>query len=171
MNTSEDRRVCSKCLKKRPADWFKNSSQCKRCRRPYFRAYNKKRYASPQARQKELRRSREKYWRIVRNQRMERKRKLILLMGGKCQRCSYRRSAAALDFHHCKKKARLVSQLLAVNQPWAWEKAIREAKKCELLCANCHREETHPGHEIEEASTQCRKSSTKTSNSARPRWR
>jgi hypothetical protein len=80
------------------------------------------------------------------------------MFGGKCVRCGYSKSFAALDFHHRseeptsrgkpnKRKIRTVSHLLAINLPWAWEAAIEEAKKCDLICANCHRELTFPGHE------------------------
>jgi hypothetical protein len=116
----------------------------------YFKEYNRKRYASPEAREAELARGKEKYWRLVRGQRVERKRQLIMEMGGCCQRCGYNQSAAALDFHHREAvdKVRTVSHLLAISQPWGFEKAKEEALKCDLLCSNCHREETYPGHEL-----------------------
>jgi hypothetical protein len=150
---NRNRRLCTKCVKLRPTESFHNSPHCDVCRRPYFRSYNRNRYRSAQARTAELKRGREKYWRLVRKQRMERKAKLIALCGGKCCRCGYKRSAAALDFHHRKRKVRTLSHLLAINQPWAFAQAIKEASKCDLVCANCHREETYPGHDLQERKT------------------
>jgi hypothetical protein len=90
---------------------------------------------------------------------MNRKKQLIELFGGKCVLCGYYKSAAALDFDHIgeltargkpnKHKSRTISHLLAIEQPWAWKAALVEAEKCRLLCANCHRESTFPGHELE----------------------
>lgn len=150
---NRNRQTCTKCLKSRPIQSFHNSSHCDVCRRAYFKRYNRKRYRSAQARRAELARSKEKYWRLGRDQRIERKARLIGLCGGKCVKCGYARSAAALDFHHPRNnKARTVSHLLAVNNPQAFALAVREAKKCLLICANCHREETFPGHELRSAS-------------------
>lgn len=154
--TLSHRKICPKCLKRKSLDKFKprpdgTVSYCHGCEVTYFREYNAKRYASPEARQAELVRTREKYHRVVKPNRIARKKELIALAGGKCARCGYNRSAAALDFHHTEptSKTRTVSHLLAVNQPWAWEAAVAEAAKCELLCSNCHREETYPGYELD----------------------
>lgn len=70
--------------------------------------------------------------------------------GGRCQECGYNKSSVALDFHHRDptEKRRTVSHLLGVNQPWAWEAAVEEATRCDLLCSNCHREHTYPGSEF-----------------------
>lgn len=149
-------KVCQKCLKKKSLDKFKkrkdgSTGYCQPCSITYYREYNAKRYASPEAMQAERKRTRDRYHAAFKPARMERKAKLIRMMGGKCKSCGYNRSAAALDFHHIDKatKRRTISHLLACNLPWAWEAAIEEAKLCELLCSNCHREETYPGHELQ----------------------
>jgi len=63
---------------------------------------------------------------------------LIQFLGGQCMKCGYRESDA-LDFHHRNKsqKTTAVSNLLDGK----FENALEEAKKCDLLCANCHREQ------------------------------
>jgi hypothetical protein len=60
------------------------------------------------------------------------------LFGGKCGVCGYNRCSAALDFHHIdpSQKKFVLSQHLTRAMP----ALIAEAMKCELLCANCHRE-------------------------------
>lgn len=61
----------------------------------------------------------------------------------KCSRCGYDKNPAALEFHHPDKNkdseiAKLASRYLSPKQR---EKLLKEIDKCELLCANCHREE------------------------------
>jgi 5-methylcytosine-specific restriction endonuclease McrA len=115
----------------------------------------KQRYNTPEARAAELARGKEKYWRLTRDERRDRKRELIIRLGGECVRCGYNKSAAGLDFHHRdrKEKVRTVSSLLAANGCLAnglnaFQEAIKEAAKCDLLCSNCHREETYPDYDL-----------------------
>ena len=63
--------------------------------------------------------------------------KLKELFGGKCARCGYCKCIRALEFHHLdpSKKDFTIS-----NDNFKLQDAINEAKKCILLCANCHRE-------------------------------
>ena len=69
--------------------------------------------------------------------RAERKEKLVKELGGKCGRCGYDKCLNAFDFHHTDdNKESEVSSLL--NR--TYNKALEEARKCILLCANCHRE-------------------------------
>lgn len=59
--------------------------------------------------------------------------------GGKCCRCGYCKSFRALQFHHINnfEKIEDISTLLH-NKSYA--SAKEEAKKCILVCANCHAE-------------------------------
>lgn len=71
--------------------------------------------------------------------RRKRKRKLISELGGKCQRCGYDKCPAALQFHHIKpadKEFGISDKGLCRSA----ETMTAEAKKCLLLCANCHAE-------------------------------
>jgi len=65
------------------------------------------------------------------------------LGGGKCQICGYNRCLNALEFHHKDMTTKLesVSELLRLA---SIDVAKEEIKKCNLLCANCHRE-VHAG--------------------------
>ena len=69
-----------------------------------------------------------------------RKKELVKLLGGKCKFCGYERCLWALDFHHTGEKEREVSK---IKMEGSKDKALKEAKKCILLCANCHRELHH----------------------------
>ncbi|VVB52085.1 Uncharacterised protein [uncultured archaeon] len=75
----------------------------------------------------------------VKNRAREQKKKAVKLLGGKCSRCGYSRCLGALEFHHTEpeNKIRDVHDFRFYN----WEAFWFEAKKCILLCANCHREE------------------------------
>lgn len=53
-------------------------------------------------------------------------------------RCGYDRCPRALVFHHRDPKTKSFS--LSANMNRAWAKLEEEAKKCDLLCSNCHME-------------------------------
>jgi len=70
----------------------------------------------------------------------QRKIKLILTKGGKCEDCGIEyngRNACIFHFHHrneIEKEFNIGNQV--VNK--SWERLLAEVKKCEMLCANCH---------------------------------
>jgi len=73
----------------------------------------------------------------------ERRRKLkqmiIEYKGGVCMICEYKKYAGAFDLHHLdhtKKEFGLSVRGLTRS----WDKLKKEADKCVLVCANCHRE-------------------------------
>ena len=66
------------------------------------------------------------------------KQRLVDLLGGCCSKCGYKKSLNALQFHHHgDDKEFEVSSILRRG----YENVLAEAKKCVLLCANCHAEE------------------------------
>jgi hypothetical protein len=74
-----------------------------------------------------------------------RKLQLIELAGGKCVRCGYDSNFAAMGFHHIDPKAKKFSLDLRSLSNRRWEYVLQEAKKCILMCSNCHAEEHNPG--------------------------
>lgn len=64
------------------------------------------------------------------------KAKGVEFLGGKCRRCGYNKSMSALEFHHKDPTQKDPAYKLT----WSWERLKPELEKCELLCANCHRE-------------------------------
>ena len=70
--------------------------------------------------------------------------KLVQAMGEQCVLCGYSRCNASIHLHHLdsETKDHTVAQLL--RNPRKIELIIEEAKKCVLLCANCHGE-VHAG--------------------------
>lgn len=76
--------------------------------------------------------------------RVRRLRAKIALMehaGGKCERCGLIVTSGNInifDFHHVKGK----DFTLASRFHMAWDKVLKEASRCVLLCSNCHRAES-----------------------------
>lgn len=64
---------------------------------------------------------------------------LIDYKGGECQICGYKRYRGALEFHHINpdEKEFGISKDGATR---SLEESKKEADKCVLVCANCHRE-------------------------------
>lgn len=62
--------------------------------------------------------------------------------GGKCAVCGYNKNVAALDFHHVNPNDKEYQRTINGNMI---SMGLKEANKCVLLCANCHREHHHGG--------------------------
>ena len=79
---------------------------------------------------------------------LKRKIELIELKGGCCEKCGYNKNVAAFDFHHkdpTQKDYQLDMRKLSNT---SMIKLMEEVEKCELLCANCHREHHSPDLEM-----------------------
>lgn len=61
---------------------------------------------------------------------------LVAMLGGSCARCGFDGDMAALDFHHLRDKEFTIAGGMTSK---AWDVLKAEARKCELICANCHR--------------------------------
>jgi transposase len=67
------------------------------------------------------------------------KERLVQAAGGRCMVCGYDRHPRALEFHHIDPG----SKAFALSQrgvTLSWESMQSEARKCVLLCSNCHAE-------------------------------
>lgn len=73
--------------------------------------------------------------------RKQTKLKSIEYLGGRCEICGYNKCPEALDFHH--KDPTTKEFGLGSFKIKNWEKIKKELDKCQLLCANCHRELHH----------------------------
>jgi len=109
-------KVCSACkIEKEDHEFYKHSktsfglsSQCKKC------DSNGRRLKS-----------------------LEKKKKLVDLMGGSCKICGYNKCLQALEFHHFdENKDHSISDLMKRS----FKFSLKEITKCVLLCSNCHRE-------------------------------
>jgi len=66
------------------------------------------------------------------------KQKLLKMHGNKCSVCAYGKCESALQFHHVDPSQKKFK--ISYSAP-SFKKLVSEAKKCVLLCANCHAEE------------------------------
>jgi hypothetical protein len=73
---------------------------------------------------------------------LKRKIELIEKLGGKCSRCGYQKNLAALSFHHRDDKLFKLDARSLSNR--TLDAVTTEAKKCELVCHNCHAEIHNP---------------------------
>lgn len=67
-----------------------------------------------------------------------RKNNLIKVFGGKCCICGFDKWQSALEFHHVNPEEKEFG-LTTDTTTKALEKQLLEAKKCILVCSNCHR--------------------------------
>lgn len=72
------------------------------------------------------------------------KEKCIRYKGGSCRKCGYDKCIAALEFHHRNPNEKEFHLSKFRHTSWEKNKEVVQAEldKCDLLCANCHRE-TH----------------------------
>ena len=83
----------------------------------------------------------------------ERKRRLLISKGGKCAHCGYSRNSAALKFHHIDPREKRFQLDLRTLSNRKWIDIETEARKCILLCSNCHR--APDGHYAVEGCDDC----------------
>ena len=75
---------------------------------------------------------------IVSEHRRKRKEILIHVMGGKCALCGYDKCNGALEFHHINPSKK--DYQLSSGSTRSLNRDFVEARKCILVCSNCHRE-------------------------------
>ena len=75
---------------------------------------------------------------VIQN-RQKKKKRLVEMFGGKCRICGYKKYVGALDFHHTNSRTKAFA-LSVKGLSYSWDSLLREAKKCILVCKNCHTE-------------------------------
>jgi predicted HNH restriction endonuclease len=63
---------------------------------------------------------------------------------GSCKNCGYSKNHAALEFHHVDLSTKSFQLDLRSLSNRRWSVIVEEAKKCILLCSNCHAELHNP---------------------------
>jgi predicted HNH restriction endonuclease len=76
------------------------------------------------------------------------RKELILEFGGKCSSCGYAKNFSALEFHHINPSEKLFQIDIRSCSNRSKKSCSEEAKKCRLLCSNCHCEIHNPQSEI-----------------------
>lgn len=75
---------------------------------------------------------------VTNRRRFEKKKRAVEYLGGKCVDCGYDRYIEALEFDHIDPSKKDFT--ISGNHCVSWERIKEELDKCELRCANCHRE-------------------------------
>ena len=71
---------------------------------------------------------------------------VISLKQKPCMDCGIQYPYYVMDFDHRNKKTKLTTISRMINfHSYSKEKIIKEIKKCDLVCANCHRIRTYCG--------------------------
>ncbi len=68
------------------------------------------------------------------------KEKLVAYFGSCCLDCGYTGPPFMFDFDH---RDPTQKEFAISRTTRSWDKLLAEAKKCDLVCANCHRFRTH----------------------------
>lgn len=128
---------CSRCGQDRPVDHFqvrKGKQALQSWCRPCKKAYNREWYQ----------RNRQRHSQAVEQRRRGRAKGNRQIMAAAknvpCADCGFKYPPYVMDFDHGDTdKAALVS---TVVRTWPPERLRAEIRKCEVVCANCHRERT-----------------------------
>jgi hypothetical protein len=68
------------------------------------------------------------------------KQRAVDYLGGSCIHCKYNKCLDALDFHHRDERQKEFSISKGIASEYRWSRLKPELDKCDLVCANCHRE-------------------------------
>lgn len=111
---------------------FADPEKKREYQREYQREYHKKWY--------EKNKSKHRAWDKAIRERLSAKLAAYKLKRG-CMDCGYKKCAAALDFDHVR-GTKVCDVGGMVGRRLSWERILAEIEKCDLVCANCHRERT-----------------------------
>lgn len=67
--------------------------------------------------------------------------KLLTYKGGKCTKCNYNKCPSVLSFHHVVQNTKEFTIDNRTCNGYAYDRLLKEANKCILLCHVCHQEE------------------------------
>jgi 5-methylcytosine-specific restriction endonuclease McrA len=109
------RYACTKCLSKHKLNYYRNNFK--------YRAAQKK--CSKKSKKLTKKNNREKIFNYLKSH--------------PCVSCG-ESDPIVLEFDHLKNKNKAISLLFAGG--YSWKVIMREIKKCQVLCANCHRRKT-----------------------------
>jgi hypothetical protein len=123
-------RFCMGCGKKIPRHFKTSDGRTKKTKKNRQFCFN----CSP------LRPPKNNHTKEHKSERRKRKEYLVKMLGGHCSKCGYHASMSALSFHHKNSKDKCFNLSNNGNLMQDWDIVLAEAKKCILLCLNCHAE-------------------------------
>lgn len=135
-------RICKICLIEKPMTSFPQRTPSKTDLRVYRRhqcntCISRKYKATPLGRIK-IRNNAKKYQQKYKDQVPQIKAKLFEdINQTKCKHCSFEKQEA-FCFHHREPKTKEFGIAWALRHQYCYETILTEAKKCDILCQNCH---------------------------------
>lgn len=117
-------------------------SKCVICQEKELTGRQKK-FCSDVCKQKDINNKHQNYA-IQQKRGADRRKRLIISKGGKCEKCGYCKNYAALTFHHLDPSVKEFGIDLRKCSNSTWESLVEEVSKCQLVCHNCHNEIHHP---------------------------
>ena len=136
-------KICSKCGRTKSLNFFylrksgprsgKYYEKCKECMKIRGRNYY------------HLNRERQLKLAILRSNKSKNKmrRYLVEIKDRPCADCGKKYPSYVMDFDHKTDEIKEHEIARMINGGWSKEKINNEIKKCEIVCANCHRIRTH----------------------------
>ena len=107
----------------------------------FINGHNGRKYKNPTQHKREWNhRNKESRRKYRDDYQRKRKGELIKIFGGECKDCGLKyngENACLFQFHHKNPKEKEI-RLNLNKMGIAWNKIIKESKKCKLVCANCH---------------------------------
>ena len=80
---------------------------------------------------------------------IDKKLQLIKMLGEvKCGKCGYDKNLSCLSFHHRNPNERSFGLDQRICSMYSMKRLIVEAKKCDVLCLNCHIDYHNPQHRL-----------------------
>jgi hypothetical protein len=127
------KKTCSRCKKKKPVEQFPWKSKaegtrisyCAPCRGQYNREYYSK---NPAQRVLITKRNRDRIYVFLDEMKQQ-----------PCKDCKNTFPPCAMEFDHLNPKTKLGTIARLVHEGASKERLLKEIKKCDLVCANCHR--------------------------------
>jgi hypothetical protein len=111
--------------------------------RKYISGHNGRKYDDPTQHKREWNhRNREARYEYKKKYGYKRRSQLLTECGGKCIICEMEydgKNAPKFDFHHRNPEEKEFNIGLDKIVVFAWKKILEEAKKCDIVCSNCHR--------------------------------
>lgn len=80
----------------------------------------------------------------ISERRRSKKRELVKMKGGCCEKCGYNKNYSALTFHHIDPSTKKFGITTREAGSFPKEVLLEELSKCILLCHNCHMELHYP---------------------------
>lgn len=85
----------------------------------------------------------DRYYKVAKARDLKLKQLIAKLKDKPCTDCHKKYPPYVMDFDHLNKKTKIACVSYLKRHRVAFEKIIKEVKKCELVCSNCHRIRTY----------------------------